>query len=263
MSIPLLEGRDFSPQDERGTAPVAIVNQSFQKRFFGSGPVLGRKIHAEGQVFAIIGLVRDSKYRRLTEGSTPCFYIASRQFLNDDFWTAFFVRTNRPLGNMLGVLGREAAAINPATRGSAFLPYENWLEAALYTQRAAALLVGAVGLVSLLLSAIGLYSVLTFALKQRTHEFGIRLALGGSSWQVISTMLRQGMALTLAGLASGLVLSAVLLKFASTILPTERSGGAEVFASAMVLLSLVAFLASYLPGRRAAQLDPMTALRDE
>lgn len=263
LRIPLLEGRDFTEQDDRGTAPVIIVNQAFQRRFFGTGPVLGRKVRVDGVVATVIGLVRDSKYRRLTEGASAYFYASSRQFSGDQFWMAFFVRTTRPLEGMLGALGREAAAVNPATRGSAFIPYENWLGAALYSQRVSAMLVGVVGAISMLLSAIGLYSVLTFAVRQRTHEFGIRIALGGPSWHVLSTMLREGMILTLSGLCAGTLIALVALKASSAFLPKLRSDDAAVFGGSILLLILVAFLASYLPARRATKVSPAVALRHE
>ena len=263
MKIPLLEGRDFSEQDDRGTAPVMIVNQAFQRRFFGAGPVLGRKVHAEGQLFTVIGLARDSKYRKLTEGPTPCFFTASRQLSGGEFWVAFFVRTTRPLEGMVTALGREATAVNPATRGSGFLPYQDLLAAALYPQRVAATLVGVVGAISLILSAIGLYSVLTFAVRQRTHELGIRIALGGRSWQVLSTMLRQGMILTLAGLGAGTLIALGGLKVSSAFLPGVSLDDPAVFAGSILLLSLVALLASYLPARRATKVDPAVALRHE
>ena len=263
MKIPLLEGRDFSEQDDRGTAPVMIVNRAFQRRFFGAGPVLGRKVHAEGQLFTVIGLARDSKYRKLTEGPTPCFFTASRQLSGGEFWVAFFVRTTRPLEGMVTALGREATAVNPATRGSGFLPYQDLLAAALYPQRVAATLVGVVGAISLILSAIGLYSVLTFAVRQRTHELGIRIALGGRSWQVLSTMLRQGMILTLAGLGAGTLIALGGLKVSSAFLPGVSLDDPAVFAGSILLLSLVALLASYLPARRATKVDPAVALRHE
>ncbi len=263
LRIPLLEGRDFSEQDDPGAAPVIIVNQAFSRRFFGAGPAVGRKVRAGGLSLTVIGLVRDGKYRRLTEGAMPCVYTSSKQFSGGEFWMAFFVRTTRPLGGMLGALGREAAAVNPATRGSGFIPYQDWLEAALYSQRVTAMLVGIVGAISLVLSAIGLYSVLTFAVRQRTHEFGIRIALGGRSWDVLATMLRQGMLLTLSGLGAGTLIAVVVLRASSAFLPNVRTNDAAVFGGAMLLLTLVALLASYLPARRATKVNPMVALRHE
>ncbi len=261
LGIPLLEGRDFREQDDRGTEPVVIVNQSFAQRFFGNQHAVGRKVRAGGQSFTVVGVVRDSKYRRLTEGRTPIFYMACRQTSGGEFWMAFFVRTTGPA--MPAALARAAAAVNPATRGSEFVPYQEWIGAAIYPQRVAATLVGVVGVISLLLSSIGLYSVLAFAVNQRTHEFGIRIALGAQSRHVFSTMLRQGMTLTLAGLGAGTLGAGVVLKVSAAFLPKLRTDDPAIFGGAILILSLVGFLASYLPARRATKVDPMVALRQE
>jgi len=264
LGIPFVQGRDFRDQDQRGAAPVLIVNQAFQRRYFGTGTAVGRKVRGgSGPAFTIVGVVRDAKYRQLTESPIPFVYSSTLQFSGGEFWMAFFVRTVGPVAAMAPILRREAAAVNPATRGSGFENYDNWLEAALYSQRVAATLVGVVGGVCLLLSAIGLYSVLAFAVRQRTHEFGIRIALGGRPHHVFVTMLRKGMGLTLAGLAAGAVIALAVLKAASAVVGKLKSDDPLVFAAAILLLSLVAFLASYLPARRATKVDPMVALRHE
>ena len=122
---------------------------------------------------------------------------------------------------------------------------------------------GVVGAISLVLSAIGLYSVLAFAVSQRTHEFGIRIALGARSRHVLSIMLRQGMALTLAGLCAGTMSALVLLKVSSAFLPKLRTDDPAIVAGSILLLSLVGFLASYLPALRATKVDPVVALRQD
>jgi predicted permease len=263
MGIPLLEGRDFRDQDDRKAAPVVIVNQAFRRRFFGSGPVLGRKVISGGVRFTVVGLARDSKYVRLTEGARPCVFSAARQTSGGEFWMAFLIRTAGPWEAVAPVLGREAALVNPVTRGSAFVPYDTRIRASVYSERVSAALVGVIGGISVLLSAIGLYSVLTFAGAQRTHEFGIRIALGGRPRDVLLIMLRNGMILTLAGLGVGLLLLAAVLRISSAFLSNIQANDQTVLAGAILLLSLVALLASYLPARRATKVDPMVALRHE
>lgn len=263
LRIPLLEGRDFREQDGPDAAPVAVVNQAFQRRYFGAGPAVGRTVRAAGRTFTVIGLVRDSKYRRLTEAPAPYLYSASSQMSGGEFWMAFFVRTNQPVDTLTAALRRQAAEVNPATGGSNFVPYQDWVGAALYPERVTATLVGVVGAICLVLSAIGLYSVLTFAVKQRTHEFGIRIALGGQPGQVLAIMLRRGMSLTLVGLGAGTLLALASLKVAAAFLPKLTIGDSLVFATSAALLSLVALLASYLPARRATRVDPMVALRHD
>ena len=124
-------------------------------------------------------------------------------------------------------------------------------------------MVGVVGAISLVLASIGLSSVLAFAVSRRAHEFGIRIALGARSWHVFSTVLRQGMALTLAGLGAGTLSALVILKASSAFLPALRTDDPAIFAGSILLLSLVGFLASYMPARRATKVDPVVALRQE
>ena len=143
------------------------------------------------------------------------------------------------------------------------MPYQEWIGAAIYPQKVAATLVGVVGAISVLLSAIGLYSVLAFAVSQRMHEFGIRIALGARSRHVFSSMLRQGMALTLAGLAVGTLSALLVLRVSSAFLPQLRTDDPAILVGSIMLLSLVGFLASYLPARRATKVDPVVALRQE
>jgi putative ABC transport system permease protein len=261
LRIPILEGRDFREQDDRKAAPVVIVNQAFARHYFGNGPVLGRKLRGDGPWCTVVGVVRDAKYRLLTEAPTPFIYTPARQVGGGEFWVAFFVRTAGPVGNLRPALLREAAAVNPATRGSEFVPYEEWIGASLYPQRVAATLLGVVGTISLLLSAIGLYSVLAFTVSQRMHEFGIRIALGARPVHVLGTMIKQGLLLTAAGLGAGLLIALASMRFVEGFLPNLRIADPQVFAVATLILMFVALLASYLPARRATKVDPMTALR--
>ncbi|MBS1854442.1 MAG: ABC transporter permease [Acidobacteria bacterium] len=263
LRIPLLAGRDFREQDDRKSEPVMIVNQAFAQRFFGSGPAVGRKVRAYGRWLTVVGLARDIKYHRLTEGPTPYFYTPVRQTSGGEFWMAFFVRTNGPARNAITLLEREAAAVNPATRAGAFVPYEEWIGASMYAQRVSATLLGVIGAVALLLSAVGLYSVLAFAVSQRTQEFGIRIALGALPRHVLGVMLKQGLGLILAGLAAGSVLLLALVRLAASFVPALRIDDFQVFAGAVLLLGIVGMLASYLPALRATRVDPVVALRRE
>ena len=264
LRIPLLQGRDFREQDDRRAARVVIVNQAFARRYFGNGPVLGRRVRAEdGPWCTVIGLVRDIKYHKLTENPMPYVYTPVRQVSGGEFWMAFFVRTAGPVANASAVLAREAAAVNPATRGSAYLAYEDWIGASLYSQRVAATLLAVVGTISLVLSAIGLYSVLAFTVSQRTNEFGIRIALGARPAHILATVMRQGMGLTFAGVCAGILVALGSMRFVAAFLPNLKIDDPQVFTAAILVLSLVACLASYLPARRATKVDPVVALRRE
>jgi predicted permease len=261
LGIPIIEGREFRQQDDAGTAPVMIVNQTFARRYFGARTALGHSVRMYGRSFNVIGVAQDSRYHRITEGPTAFFYIAARQNLGDEFWVAFFVRTAEPLEAL--ALGREAAAINAATRASSFVPYQDTIAATVFPQRVAATLAGVVGAICLALSAIGLYSVLAFSVAQRTSEFGIRIALGAQPEDVLSAVLKHGMALTSAGLAAGVLAAAAVLKLSSAVLPGLSADAWLIFAGSIGLLSVVGLLASLLPARRAIKIDPVLALRQE
>ncbi|MBS1872352.1 MAG: ABC transporter permease [Acidobacteria bacterium] len=263
LGIPLLEGRDFRDQDEPGTARVVIVNQTFARRYLAGRPAVGHRIHSGGAWSTIVGVSRDIKTRRLTEPPAPYVYSAARQTSGGEFWMAFFVRSTGPVSGVLASLDREAAAVHPATRGSAFVPYQDWIGAALYPQRVAATLVAVVGASAVLLAALGMYSVLAFAVTQRTNEFGIRIALGALPWHVFSEVARQGLGLTVVGLVAGGLIAAAALRFASSLAPELSAADPAAFAGAVVLLCAVGLLASYLPARRATKVDPVEALRQE
>jgi predicted permease len=264
MRIPILEGRDFREQDDR-SKPVLIVNQTFARRYFGGGPAVGRRVREAGggPWFTVVGVARDAKYRRLTETPEPHLFVDYRQRPGSQFWMALFVRTTGPAESMTRILDREAAALYPETRASRFAPYAVQARAALYAQSVAATLLGVIGGISILLAAIGLYGVLAFLVGQRTHEFGIRIALGARARHVLLPMLRQGLGLTVAGLAAGTLLAFGSMRFAATLLPKADANDPLVFAAVAAVLVLVALPAILLPARRATKVDPVVALRRE
>jgi ABC-type antimicrobial peptide transport system permease subunit len=133
----------------------------------------------------------------------------------------------------------------------------------LYPLKVAAALLTVLGAVALLLAAVGLYSVLAFAVSERKHEFGIRMALGASPWDVLGMVVRQGMLLTMAGLAVGTAAALVVARFASALLVGVSPADPLVFAGSALFLGAVAFLASYIPARAATQVDPMIPLRGQ
>jgi predicted permease len=264
LRIPLLEGRDFTEQDDRGTNPVAIVNQAFARRFFGGRSPIGRRIGGiGGRWTTIVGLAKDSKYRTLTEAPTPYFYMPFRQQHGGEFWIAFFVRTVGPFSGGVSMIRREAAAIEPNAGESEVIPFEEHLAAALYPQKVAATLLTVLGAVALLLAAVGIYGVLAYTVSQREHEFGIRMALGSRPRALVGVVLRQSMTLTGAGLLCGAAAAAAATRLASGLLVNVSAGDPMIFAGAALFLAVLALAASYFPARRAAKVDPAIALRQQ
>ncbi len=262
LRIPLLEGRDFTEQDDdRATAPVMIVNEAFARRFFNGGSPLGRKVNAYGQSFTVVGLAKDSKYHTLMEQPTPHFYMACRQEHGGEFWIAFFIRTLGPSQWAAAAIRREAAAVDPNAGVADIVPFEETIAGAVYPQKVAATLLSVIGAVSLLLAAVGLFSVMSYAVSQRTNEIGIRMAMGAQPLHVLAMVVRQGMVLTAMGLAAGLAAALAATRLLSGMLVNMSATDPMILAGAALFLALMALLASYLPARRATKVDPIAALR--
>jgi predicted permease len=260
MRIPLLEGRDFSERDEAGAEPVVVVNETFARRFFDGRDPIGRKMRREGRWATVVGLVKDSKYHSPTEAPLPFFYMPFRQFFAPGLNFTVFLKTVGDPRAAVETLRKEALALNQDAVFHSKLLSEATM-AALYPQKVAASLLSVVGVVSLLLAAIGLYSVMSYAVSQRTHEVGIRMALGARRGDVLSLMVRQGLTLTLPGLLAGVGAALAATRFVSGMLVRVSTADPLTYTSAAAFLALVSLLACYLPALRATRVDPMSALR--
>jgi predicted permease len=262
LRIPLLEGRDFTDRDDAGTLPAIVVNQTFARRFFGGGNPIGRRVNAWGTWFTVVGLVKDSKYFSPTESPRPYFYASFRQRYGKDSELAFFVRTDGDAAEAASTLRREVAAVDPGATFYA-MPLSVFTDVSLFTQKFAASLLAALGLLSLALAAVGLYSVMAYAVSQRTQEVGIRMALGARPGDVIRMVVRQGMTLTVSGVAVGIVVALSASGLVADLLVNVNAADPTIFVGAAIFLGLVALVASYLPARRASSLTPLVALRCE
>jgi len=263
MGIPLVSGRDFTERDTPRTAAVAIVNQAFARRYFGGADPLGHRIGRPGNWATIVGEARDIKHGSLTEAPVPYVYMPYRQDHGTEFWTAFFIRTVGPARSEVTTVQREAALIEPSSGAFPVLPFAEQISASLFPQRVAAALVTVLGAVALLLAAVGLYGLLAFVVGRREHEFGIRLALGAQTRSVLGMVIRQGVSLTLAGLAAGAILALGTARLFAGLLVNLRASDPRILCGAGAFLVLVALLASYLPARQATKVDPFTSLRQQ
>lgn len=260
MSIPLLEGRDFTGMDERGKPRVIIVNETFARRFFRGRDPIGRKVRIGGSAATVIGLVKDSKYHRLVEAALPFFYIPFDQWFGPGLNFAVLLKTSGDPMLLTPVLRREALALNPDAVFHSRLMADATISS-LYAQRVAASLLSVVGLVCLALVAIGLYSVMSYAVSQRTPEFGIRMAVGASPKHVFALVVREGLRLTVPGLAAGIAAALAMARLVSGMLFQVSAADPATFAGSAAFLGVVAATASYLPALRATRVDPMRALR--
>jgi predicted permease len=273
MHIPIVEGRNFTDQDNENAPAVMIVNEAFVRRFFAGRDPIGHRIHGWGSWFRVVGVAKDSKYHYLAETTPAYFYVPFRQVFREDMNLAFYVRTRGEPDGVLSTLREQARAIDPNVTVYDAAPLKEFIGASLYPQKVAAALMTVLGSLSLLLAAIGLYSVMAYSVAQRTQEIGVRMALGAQPGHVLRMVVRQGLGLAVAGLGSGILIALALARMISLVSFTNSGMGVNVqllgghandgfiYVTAVVVLGVVAVLASYLPARRAARTEPMQALR--
>jgi predicted permease len=277
MHIPLVEGRNFAESDnESDKSPaVMIVNEAFVRRFFAGRDPIGTRIHGWGSWFRVVGVAKDSKYHYLGESTPAYFYVPFRQLYREDMNLAFYVRTKGEPDYILATLRRQVHDLDPNVTVFDAAPLKEFIGASLYPQKIAASLMTVLGSIALLLAAVGLYSVMAYSVAQRTQEIGVRMALGAQPGHVLRMVIKQGLALTAGGLIVGAFLAVALARAVASVSFTGGGMGASakllgagadnplIFVAAAVFLCAVATLASWLPARRAAAIDPMKALRTE
>jgi len=263
MGIPLVEGRDFTAQDQETTEQVMIVSQEFARRYFGGGEAIGRKVHGWGRWFTVVGVARDSKYHRPNEKLEPYFYVAFRQTYRADLAITLYVKAAANSHQTIATVLREVRALDPELDLYDLTPLRDYIQASLFPQKMAASLLALLGAVAMVLAAIGLYSVMAYSISQRTHEIGVRMALGAGPADVRRLMVRQGMEMAGIGLSAGIVVALAATRAAAGLLVKVSPTDPAVFAAATVFLAAVALMASYVPAVRATRIDPNQALREQ
>jgi putative ABC transport system permease protein len=262
----LLAGRDFSEQDRLGAPQVAIVNEAFARRFFNGENPLGRIVSTgfgDGPPLEVVGYAADASYRSLREPPPPTLYTA---FAQRPLARPFVAVTVRALGSPAALTSSVAAAIERVSPDLElqFQPLSEQVTASLAQERVVALLAGFFGGLALLLAGLGLYGITTHAVSQRRAEIGIRMALGAAYAGIIRLILRRVVLLVIAGIAAGCILSWWATRFvAATLLYGLEARDPGVFVAAAAVLVFVGAMAGWLPARRAANLNPVDALRAE
>ena len=263
MKIPLVEGRDFTMQDDSSHPPVMIVTREFVRRFIPRGGVLNRKVYGWGKWFTIVGVVQDSKIHRLTEDPRPYFYVPIEQIYRPEMGLAFYVRTLGPVSEAMQFIRRESQAVDGMVPASGVMPLNEWIAGSLFGQRIAASLLSVLAAIAFVLASIGLYGVVSYTVAQRTQEFGIRLSLGAQPREVLGLIVRQGLAFALAGTAVGAGLTLLLGRALGNFLVNTSAADPFIFTATAVFVIVLALAAAAIPARRAMRVDPMVALRYE
>jgi predicted permease len=261
LKIPLVLGRDFTDHDDEKSAPVMIVSETFARRFFHGGYPIGWRVNGWGRWFSVIGVAKDGKYESLDEAAKPYYYVPFRQCLREDMGIRLYVRTAGDPLLAAEPVRRAVRSLDPEASAVDSVPMTENINTALFIQRMAAMMLAVLGAVALLLAALGLYGVMAYSVAERRHEIGIRIALGALPGDVVRMVVRQGMSLTLIGLAIGTVAAVAVTRVVAAALVHVSATDPLVFAGALVFLASVAALASYLPARLAAGIDPNQTLR--
>ena len=266
MQTPLIAGRDFNAHDTLDAPLVAVINESMARKFFGS------PLHALGQTFRngwnqisgpiqIIGVVKDTKYTSLrADGEAIAYYPLSQ--LPPMRWANFVLRANLPAASLIPSV---QAAVGEVNRHISlqFSTLAIQVDESLGRERLLATLSGFFGVLALALAVIGLYGVMSYNVARRRNEIGIRMALGAQQARVLRMVLTEVAILVLAGLALGLAAAVFSTRLLSGFLYRLEPNDPTTLVAACVVLALSAVVAGLLPARRAANLDPMTALREE
>jgi predicted permease len=282
FGVTLLRGRNFTAADNENTAPVAIVNQAFARRFFKSGedPLnqhFGLDLPENARTFRIVGIVRDAKFAGwgLNKPARPMFYVPLAQKANykDEMMKrvelqSFFIGgimlvTNASPGILEPLLTRVLAAIDSNLTINSVRTMQQQVDLTFDQDRAVAGLAGLFGFVALLLAAVGLYGVTAYTVAQRTSEIGIRMALGADHTKVVQLVLRGAFQRVLVGLALGLPLAVAAGRLISAQLYDVSFWDPLALMVAASSLTMCAFLAALIPASRAASISPMSALRNE
>ena len=261
LRIPLVFGRDFARADDERAPKVAIVNETFARRYWPAGSAIGRTFRLRDDRVTIVGVARDAKYSSLTETTQPFVYFALEQFWSPK--QTLLVRSAADPAVIAPAIQRAVHSLDPGLPRTTMIALRDANGIVLLPQRVAALVTGALGAVGLLLAAVGLYGIIAYSVSRRTREIGIRLALGSRGSGVVRMIVREGMWLAGIGVAIGLLLAAGATRLIARFLFTVSPFDVMTFAGMSVLFVGVALVASYLPARRAAEADPMVVLRTE
>jgi predicted permease len=266
MQTPLVRGRDFTEDDDADAPQVAIVNQEFARRFYGGEQeALGKRFRfADGTpLMQIVGIAKDGRYNTLYEDPQVHVFLPVYQQPRVGLTLMISARSAGDVNAVTDAARREIAALDPRLPIFGVMMAEENLSIAYWGPRLAAGMATTFGVLALILATTGLYSVMTYAVSQRTREIGIRMALGATLRDILRLVVSQGMRMALVGTVLGLAGAFALTRVLGQLLLGVGTTDPATFAGVVALLVAVAFLACYIPARRATRVDPLVALRQD
>jgi putative ABC transport system permease protein len=275
MSIPITRGRGLTREDTLAAAPVIVVNETFANRYFPGKNPIGQQFLADPEpglpAFTIVGVVGDTVESQVSNPAGPFGFISYRQLPLSSPMSHFMigiagqfaVRSSLPQASLESTIREAVKQEAPTYAIDHLVQYEQSVNDSLKTRKLSLSLAMSFGMLALVLAAVGVQGVLAYVVSQRVREIGIRIALGATRQQVLQRFLRQGLIMTLYGLAAGWVASLIAARWLKSFLYGVPAHDFTTFAVVGIIILTVALVATLLPARRAASIDPMQALRSE
>jgi putative ABC transport system permease protein len=261
LRIPLLRGRNFTEQEVKQSTKVLVISELLASQVFPNEEPLGKRlIMVSGKdPWEIIGIVGDVRHRALESRPFGAMYMPTYQ----TGWTNLVIRTQGDPTSLAAAVRKEVQVIDPDQPVAAVRTMDEWVDTSVAQPRYRTTLLGLFALLALVLASTGIYGVMSYSVTQRTHEIGVRMALGAKRSDVLTLVVRQGMLLVVLGVGIGLLGAFALTRVMSTLLFGVTAKDPLTFVAVAALLTLVAFIACYIPARRATKVDPLVALRYE
>jgi len=266
LRMTLMSGRAFTEADKDKAPEVAVINQTMAKQFWPNDNAIGKRFSISGTTgpfIEVVGVVQDSKYKNVVEDPTPFFYMPIAQKYAP--LRTFHVRTSGPPQNLQPQIEAEVHAISPQMPVSQVETMSQALQGVngFFFFRFGAQLTGTMGLLGLVLAVVGVYSVVSYAAAQRSHEIGIRMALGAAPGDILRMVLRQSLVIVGVGLLTGLAASLIGTRAIANLIVGTKPTDPITFITVVFALSAIALIACWIPARRATRVSPLTALRYE
>ncbi|MDD5541912.1 MAG: ABC transporter permease [Acidobacteriia bacterium] len=261
MHTKVLQGREFLPADESSTQRYIIINETMARRYWSGRDPVGTTLRIGSTNCQVIGVVQTGKYQSLNEEPIPYMYLPVSQFYQSD--ATLLVRGAGDPAAYISSIREVLRSMDPGLALFDIVRLTDYMNVPLFASRMAASFLGLLGFLALVLATLGLYSVLAYSVAQRTHEIGIRMALGAKRWDVLGLVARHALSLTAIGIVIGLAGAFGVMRFARNLLYGVNPADPLTFIGLSLGLCLVAILACAVPAQRATRVDPLVALRYE
>lgn len=263
MQIPLLSGREFTGRDTSSAPQVAVINETMARRYFPGEDAVGKRVLLvrEKEAVEVVGVVGDVRRFEIDDVVEPEIYWP---YMQRPRWATYFtIRTDSDPTSIVSAVRSRMSGLDKDVPVLNVSTVDQMVSFAMRGPRFTAALIGAFAGLALLLASVGLYAVISYSVTQRTHEIGVRIAVGADQADILKLIVGKGMLLALVGVAVGLAASFALTRVILSMLFEVKATDPLTFAGVSLLLSLVALLACYIPARRATRVDPLVALRCE